>query len=454
MPAVEVIGDAAIARFAIISFLLRSRFNTGDPPPPELKPYLLEFPSRDGHIVYYVHHNLVAKLINDIYGIQVRPGCSCAGPYGHWLLSIDDELSAYHRNRIDNGLLDLKPGWIRVTFNELNSLEDVTYVLDAIEELSTAWETYAPDYGQDVATGAFFHREVAPLQIGVRDWMALHDPGAAPSNPAVEWFIRKEILPYAANTHTEVSFTGTVTTRWYHWAQETIKECCGVDDRYVLRFVRAGYEPLRCLLFALGLEIPARLEARYHISKTMPASEWSRIVTLGAPLEGCAIPLLANVVPCESTEELIRAASRDPARTIVLWGFDRRIGITKEATAAARELQDMRVQVIAEITERMQQRPVHMVKEKLTGAVIVPERLPGGLQTHPVLLLREDLFGNRLPMDVGGGIVDWTTERLQRYVSDRTVLEDAGTPGIIQGIRTALIMRLTRVSRNAAPKEP
>ena len=87
---------------------------------------------------------------------------------------------------------------------------------------------------------------------------------------------------------------------------------------------------------------------------------------------------------------------------------------------------------------------------RLAGAVVTAERLPGGLQTHPVLLLREDLFGNRLPMDVGGGIVDWTTEHLQRYVSDRTVLEDAGTPGIIQGIRTALVMRLVQVGHARA----
>lgn len=29
----------------------------------------------------YLHHNFVCSLLNDLFGIQVRSGCSCAGPY-------------------------------------------------------------------------------------------------------------------------------------------------------------------------------------------------------------------------------------------------------------------------------------------------------------------------------------------------------------------------------------
>ena len=449
MPGIEIIGHTGASRFAIISFLLRSHFDSNNPPPAQLKQYLLAFPTADGSTVYYVHHNLVAKLLNDIFGIQVRPGCSCAGPYGHWLLGIDDELSRYHRNRIDRGLLDLKPGWIRVTFNELNSFDDVKYVLSAIEELSGAWQTHTHGYSQDISTGAFSNQAAPPLEIGVHDWTSLYDPNEALSNPAVERFVRERLLPYAANTHTEVSFTGTATTHWYHWAQETIRQCCGADEHYVLRFIRAGYEPLRCLLFALGLEIPARLEARYHLSQTVPPEEWHRVVTLGTPLNGSPIPLLADVVPCRSIQEVLAKVGRDPAKTFVLLGFDPCMPL-KDVKTGVRELADMNVPVIAEITDFIPNRGMDLSKDKLAGAVVTAERLPGGLQTHPVLLLQESLFGNRLPMDVGGGIVDWTTEHLQRYVSDRTVLEDAGTPGIIQGIRTALVIGLVQANRAQA----
>jgi selenocysteine lyase/cysteine desulfurase len=42
----------------------------------------------------YLHHNFVVALLNDLFGIQARGGCSCAGPYGHRLLGIDLERSA------------------------------------------------------------------------------------------------------------------------------------------------------------------------------------------------------------------------------------------------------------------------------------------------------------------------------------------------------------------------
>ena len=38
----------------------------------------------------YLHHNLVCRLFNDLFGIQVRSGCACAGPYALDLLNIND----------------------------------------------------------------------------------------------------------------------------------------------------------------------------------------------------------------------------------------------------------------------------------------------------------------------------------------------------------------------------
>lgn len=29
----------------------------------------------------YLHHNFVCAILNDVFGIQTRGGCSCAGPY-------------------------------------------------------------------------------------------------------------------------------------------------------------------------------------------------------------------------------------------------------------------------------------------------------------------------------------------------------------------------------------
>lgn len=41
----------------------------------------------------YLHHNFVCALLNDLFGIQTRSGCACAGPYAQDLLGIDEPLA-------------------------------------------------------------------------------------------------------------------------------------------------------------------------------------------------------------------------------------------------------------------------------------------------------------------------------------------------------------------------
>ena len=65
----------------------------------------------------YLHHNYVVAVLNDLFGIQSRGGCSCAGPYGHRLLGIDLERSHEFEREIAHGCEGIKPGWVRVNFN-------------------------------------------------------------------------------------------------------------------------------------------------------------------------------------------------------------------------------------------------------------------------------------------------------------------------------------------------
>ena len=65
----------------------------------------------------YLHHNFVVALLNDLFGIQSRGGCSCAGPYGHRLLGIDLDTIHEFEREIGRGCEGIKPGWVRVNFN-------------------------------------------------------------------------------------------------------------------------------------------------------------------------------------------------------------------------------------------------------------------------------------------------------------------------------------------------
>ena len=93
-----------------------------------------------------LHHNLVVKLLNDKFGIQVRGGCSCAGTYGHHLLNIDREQSKQITDRIDNGDMQAKPGWVRVSFHPTNTDKEVEYVIEAIKSVAANGDKWRLEY--------------------------------------------------------------------------------------------------------------------------------------------------------------------------------------------------------------------------------------------------------------------------------------------------------------------
>jgi selenocysteine lyase/cysteine desulfurase len=93
-----------------------------------------------------LHPRFVAKLLNDLFGIQSRAGCSCAGPYGHILLGINHQTSEKYRRFIVQGCEGIKPGWVRVNIHYTLSKEDVDYIIQAIEFIARAGYLFLNKY--------------------------------------------------------------------------------------------------------------------------------------------------------------------------------------------------------------------------------------------------------------------------------------------------------------------
>jgi selenocysteine lyase/cysteine desulfurase len=151
-PAIEILGSHQAERLSIVSFVVR----------------------RDGR---YLHHNFVVALLNDLFGIQSRGGCSCAGPYGHRLLGIDPETSHEFEREINRGCEGIKPGWVRVNFNYFIGEAVFQFILDAVDLVaSEGWRLLA-DYAFDPATGLWHHRAGRPEPpLSLRD--IRYDDGA------------------------------------------------------------------------------------------------------------------------------------------------------------------------------------------------------------------------------------------------------------------------------------
>jgi len=105
-----------------------------------------------------IHHNLATRLLNDRFGIQLRGGCSCAGTYGHFLLDVDVKLSKEITDKIDEGDLSMKPGWIRLSLHPTMTNEELIFVIDAIREVSENVDKWGEDYLYDKQTNEFCHK--------------------------------------------------------------------------------------------------------------------------------------------------------------------------------------------------------------------------------------------------------------------------------------------------------
>jgi selenocysteine lyase/cysteine desulfurase len=134
---IEILGDTRPDRLAIISFGLR-------------------------HPRGYLHANYVAAVLSDLFGIQARSGCFCAGPYLHRICGIDDEWSDGMVSEIVGGHEGAKLAFTRVTFNYYMSETAFEYVVHAVHLLANHGQTLLPLYRFDPRTGLWQHRAVPP----------------------------------------------------------------------------------------------------------------------------------------------------------------------------------------------------------------------------------------------------------------------------------------------------
>jgi selenocysteine lyase/cysteine desulfurase len=107
---------------------------------------------------HYLHPKFVTTLLNDLFGIQTRAGCSCAGPYGHRLLGIDEATSQRFRRCILDGTAGIKPGWCRVGFHYVMDDAEADYVIDAIDFVAREGARFLRLYRFDEESGAWSHQ--------------------------------------------------------------------------------------------------------------------------------------------------------------------------------------------------------------------------------------------------------------------------------------------------------
>jgi selenocysteine lyase/cysteine desulfurase len=136
-PNIEILGDPRVERLAIVSFGLR-------------------------HPRGLLHSNFVVALLSDLFGIQARSGCFCAGPYLHRLYRVDASWSERMQEQAELGHLGSKLAFVRVNFNYFISEAAFEYIVEAVHLLANEGWRLLPLYRFDPHTGLWRHRSFRP----------------------------------------------------------------------------------------------------------------------------------------------------------------------------------------------------------------------------------------------------------------------------------------------------
>jgi selenocysteine lyase/cysteine desulfurase len=132
---------------------------------------------RLGVISFYhpdIHYNLIVKILNDRFGIQVRGGCVCAGTYGHYLLEVSYNKSREITDKIMHGDLSEKPGWVRWSLHPTTRDEEVKSFIKALKSIVQHIEAWKKEYLYNSKTNEFVHQSYrGELMNEIKEWFTL-----------------------------------------------------------------------------------------------------------------------------------------------------------------------------------------------------------------------------------------------------------------------------------------
>ncbi len=281
----------------------------------------------------------------------------------------------------------------------------------------------------------------------------------------IEDFIRSEVMPLYANTHTETSGTGLQTTRFREDARTLIKQAVGADESDVVVFCGSGATgAINHLIEVLNLRIPKNLDLRYGLSDHIPEHDrpvvfigpyehhsnelpWResicKVVTIPETCDGLIDlhalegelerhahrPLKIGSFSAASNVTGIGSRTRDTAAllhkygALSFWDFAAAAPYVKIEMNMADDLEDG-----------------HLIYKD--ALFISPHKFIGGPGTPGILVAKKHLFKNEVPAVPGGGTVAYVNPREHRYLDHIEHREEGGTPAIIESIRAGLVFQL------------
>ncbi|MGH1429076.1 MAG: aminotransferase class V-fold PLP-dependent enzyme [Arenicella sp.] len=276
----------------------------------------------------------------------------------------------------------------------------------------------------------------------------------------IENFITHNVLPHYANTHTDSSFTGRQTSALREQARTIIKQAIGVHDEHHIIFCGSGAtSALDKIIGLLGLRTANTFMQNTDDSAKNDALK--PIVFLGAyehhsnelpwresAADVVTIPLLENgSIDLDELEIQLQKFKHRPLKIGSFSAASNVTGIKTDIKSIAALLHSHGALAFADYAAGAPYLSINMQGDAdknngLDAAFISPHKFVGGPGTSGILAVHKDLCTNPVPVVQGGGTVSYVTPETHTYIQSGVRREEAGTPGIIESIRTGLVFKV------------
>jgi selenocysteine lyase/cysteine desulfurase len=281
----------------------------------------------------------------------------------------------------------------------------------------------------------------------------------------IEDYLRTEVLPLYANTHTETSGTGRQTTRYREDAREIIHAAVGGSEEDVVIFCGSGATgAINKLVDCLGIRLPRDLDERYELGDTIPEHE--RPVVFIGPYEHHSNELpwresIATVVTIDEDADgridlahLERELVRHADRPLKIGSFSAASNVTGIGTDTAATAILLHKHGALSLWDFAAAGPYVQIEMNLQGEgpdaalaykdaiFLSPHKFIGGPGTPGVLVVKRHVLRNTVPAQPGGGTVSYVNPEAHRYHDDPIHREEGGTPAIVESIRAGLVFQL------------
>lgn len=250
----------------------------------------------------FLHHNFVCALLNDLFGIQSRGGCQCAGPFSQALLG----MSAQAVMDIETVLLDknelYRPGLARVSLPYWMSPEEREYVLRAIHFVADFGSLFLHSYRCNPKTGEWAHTSRL-TRFPERVWLSAFDLSSRKTGPNGIHSTNEPngnglINEAAALKEWGVSDTSGALEKMFHAAIEAKDQA----KREWKRATSSGHE-------TAGVSAALETLRWFVVSEDVEAADFAA----AKPDQGLAEPLLGPVQPSLwSPFPVVNPVTREP----------------------------------------------------------------------------------------------------------------------------------------------